>query len=243
VRSAARAAFLAHGDTALEFLDHSLGDYHLPQELRRHLPRTLSQFPAAQAAPLLLRHLVSEPDGMVRFKILRGVGRIRASNPALPLDGRIIDEAVHATERLFRMLQLQFPREDVRGIYRGFQSGSAKLRASSRELLENLLRPPLRDAVLALVDGVPTAGAFQGTAPYYLGQAVEYEELLGLMLEEGSESLRCLAAHHVAELGLVSLRPRLEALRPVEKGFFVSRVLERALALLAPAAEPGLSGA
>jgi hypothetical protein len=38
------------------------------------------------------------------------------------------------------------------------------------------------------------------------------------------------------------LRPLIEALRPREQGFFVSRVLERALALL-DAREPGLSRA
>ena len=50
---------------------------------------------------------------------------------------------------------------------------------------------------------------------------------------EASESLRCLAAHHIAELGLSGFRPRLEALRASERGFFVSRVLERALQQLA----------
>jgi len=54
------------------------------------------------------------------------------------------------------------------------------------------------------------------------------------MLEEASESLRCLAAHHIAELRLVAFRPRLEALRERQRGFFESRVLERALHRLDP---------
>lgn len=277
VRPAARAAFLAHGQAALRFLDEALSDHALPQEIRRHLPRTISPFPAAQAAPILLRHMVDEPDGLVRFKILRGIGRIRANDPALPLDARLVDEAaqrtleacfrlihwrqvleqgardeparrtpghelittllrdkeVHAVERLFRLLGLRFPREDVYRIYRGFQSPGPKIRASSRELLENLLRPPLQGAVLTLVDPAPGEDRLASAAPYYVPHALTYQELLGRMLEQASESLRCIAAHHIAELGLREFLPRIEAMAPVESAFFVSRVLERAAAALA----------
>ena len=41
------------------------------------------------------------------------------------------------------------------------------------------------------------------------------------MLDQGDESLRCIAAHHVGELGLSELRPRLEALMARGAGFFV----------------------
>lgn len=276
VRPAARAAFLAHGEAGLRFLDEALSDHALPQEIRRHLPRTISPFPAAQAAPILLRHMADEPDGLVRFKILRGVGRIRANDPALPLDAHVVEQAkertlevcfrlihwrqvleagarqeptratpsyellttmlrdkeVHAIERLFRLLGLRFPREDVYRIYRGFQSASPKIRASSRELLDNLLRPPLQGAVLALVDPAPGQDRLASAGPFYAPRSLAYEELLGLMLEQASESLRCIAAHHIAELGLRTFLPRIEAMAPVESAFFVSRVLERAAAAL-----------
>ncbi|HSD66062.1 MAG TPA: hypothetical protein VLF95_05140, partial [Vicinamibacteria bacterium] len=61
-------------------------------------------------------------------------------------------------------------------------------------------------------------------------QPLEYEDVLGLILESGGESLRCVAAHHVGELGLVELRPRLEQLRGSGTSFFLSRVVENALA-------------
>ncbi len=65
-----------------------------------------------------------------------------------------------------------------------------------------------------------------------------YEDVLGLILDRGGESLRCVAAHHVGELGLVALRPRLERLRGSDASFFLARVVERALA----AFPPGLKG-
>jgi hypothetical protein len=57
------------------------------------------------------------------------------------------------------------------------------------------------------------------------------------MLDEGGESLRCIAAYHVGELGLVALRPRLERLREQGASFFLARVVERTLAALPVAGE------
>ncbi len=281
VRAAARGAFLAHGPAGLAFLERASADYGLPQEIRRHVPRTISPFPPEDAAPLLLRQLEAEPDGMVRFKILRGLGRIHSNAPELPLDGAILgrattatlqaalkvidwrlalqagaasdgtrltrthqllvcllrDKQAHAVERLFRLLGLQFRHEDLRSIYRGRSSANARIRASSRELLENLLLPPLRDAVLSLHDDLADAERLARARPFHAPSTLPYEALLGVMLEEASESLRCLAAHHIAELGLTTFRPRLEALQAAEKQFFVSRALERALDLLGVSAK------
>jgi hypothetical protein len=66
--------------------------------------------------------------------------------------------------------------------------------------------------------------------------------VLDLILERGGESLRCVAAHHVGEIGLWQLRPRLERLRGQETSFFLSRVVERALAAF-PGGQEGLAGA
>jgi hypothetical protein len=52
------------------------------------------------------------------------------------------------------------------------------------------------------------------------------------MLDEGGEALRCIAVHHIGELGLVSLRPRLVELSRGTPSFFLSRVLERTLSTL-----------
>jgi HEAT repeat protein len=276
-RSAARGAFLQHGDEALRFLDDSLADLSLPREVRRHLPRTLSRFPPAGAAPVLLRHLLPEPQGMVRFRIIRGLGRIAADNPGVPLDEAVLKEATsrtletafrlvhwrsaleqgaraeprrataghgllaallkdketHAVERLFRLLGLQYRGEDFRTMHRGLRNDNAKVRSDSRELLENLLDPPLRDAVLALVDNVPAARRLAGAHAYYRAPALDYEAVIGALLAQPGETLQSLAAYHVGELGLTTLQGRLEAIDLRQTGPSVSRVIERALRLLA----------
>ena len=143
------------------------------------------------------------------------------------------DKEANTKERLFRLLALRFRSEDMKGIHRGLSSTNAKVRAGGRELLESLLVPPVREAVLALVDDAPDEERLRRAAPFYTAPRLSYEALLGLIIDQRSESLRCVAVYHVGELGLTSLRPRLESLRPEDTGFFLARVVERALALLA----------
>ena len=285
-RGAARAALLAFGPGALAFLDEALADEALPHELRRHLPRTMSLFAPTAAAPVLLRHFGRERDGMVRYKILRGLNRLaadpqvrfdretlrRAAEATLTAACRLVDwrltldrgaqaeprrrtpghellasmlrdKEIHAVERLFRIFSLQLRGEDFKDIYRGLRNQDPKVRAGSRELLENLIVPPLRAAVVALVDDAPDAERLARTQPFYTAQPLDYETLLGLILEQSSESLRCIAAYHVAELGLTRLRDRLEAFRSPEVGFFLSRVVERALSLLSAPGEQAVAPA
>jgi len=284
VRPEARAALVGLGDEGLRALDEALRDADLPHEIRRHVPRTISRFPAAQAGPLLLAQLLREEDGAVRFKILRGLGRLAAENPDLVLDADVLrtatertleanfrlvhwrtvlargaeqdprratpghellvallrDREAHAVERAFRLLGLQLRGEDFEKIYRGLRSGSAKVRAGSRELLENLIPPPTREAVLAMVDEAPEAERLARATSVYRGQPLSYDELLARLIEEPAETVRCLAVYHVGELGLDGLRPRLEAVREEPTaGLFLVRVVERALALLSAPARPG----
>ena len=272
-RHAVRSAFLEHGDDALRFLDQALGDWALPHDIRRHLPRTISRFAAGQAGPMLLGHLLPEPAGMVRFRMIRGLGRIATDNPDVRLDTAVLQEAtartleasfrlvhwrsvlekgarenprratrghgllldllrdkeVQAGERLFRLLGLQYRGENLRQIHRGLRNSNPKVRSGSRELIENLLHPPLREAVLALVDDAPAGVRLAQAAHYYQAPPLDYEAVLVTLLEGDSETVQSLAAYHVGELGLTTLRGRLEGIDRRGAGFFVSRVIERAL--------------
>ena len=72
----------------------------------------------------------------------------------------------------------------------------------------------------------------------FVSRPTDYETLLGRILDEAGESLRCIAAHHVGELELRALRPRLVALqKPGASDFFLSRIVERALRRLPPTRE------
>jgi hypothetical protein len=137
-----------------------------------------------------------------------------------------------------RLLALQYRSEDFKRIFWGLRNQEPRVRASSRELLENVVEPPLRDPLLAFVDDAPDREKLLAAPPLYVSQPADYETLLGRILGQAGESLRCIAAHHVGELGLRSLRPRLLALlEPGASDFFLSRIVERSLSRLPPPIE------
>jgi HEAT repeat protein len=273
VRSETRSAFLRYGDTALRLLDDAFDDRSVPPQIRRHIPRTVSRFAPDQATFVLQKHLLEESDGLVRFKIIRALGRIAAEHPEVSLDNAVLREATHRTidavvellywrvhlvrgaveqprratpghslivmllrdkerhaiERIFRLLGLTFRHEDLRSIHRGLGNANPRVRAGSRELLENLLGPPLRESVLGLVDDVADERRLAGLRPD-LAHAIEYEALLTMLAEARRPTLRSLAAYHAGELGL-TIRARREVVESGEPGGVASRVVEATRAL------------
>ena len=274
VRNETRVALLQYGDTALRMLDVALGDRNVPQHIRRHIPHTIIQFAPAQAASVLQRQLLEESDGLVRFKILRALGRTIADHPEVSLDEAALREATerainaaiellywrinfvrgaatqpkrltpghslivmllrdkerHVVERIFRLLGLAFRHEDLRSIHRGLANTNPKIRAGSRELLEHLLAPPLRESVLGLVDDVADERRLAGLRPDLARVSIAYEPLLALLGDGRRQTLRSLAGYHARELGL-TMHVRREVRESKNTGVFASRVLEAAQAL------------
>ena len=125
----------------------------------------------------------------------------------------LLDKEAHATERIFRLLGILSPEQDVHTIYRGLAMQSADIRASSRELLESFLPARFRSAVLALVDDVSdeerivTSGVLAERAP------ADYEAVLRTLLDVESSSIRSLAVYHVGELGISRFAPAILAMK------------------------------
>jgi hypothetical protein len=55
-------------------------------------------------------------------------------------------------ERVFRLMALLFPDEDMHSVYVGLRSGTATVRANAIEFLDQALPPQIRDVLLPLVD-------------------------------------------------------------------------------------------
>jgi hypothetical protein len=217
----------------------------LRYRMLRGLNRLAASSHVALDAELLREATRATASGVFRALHWRGVLEVGArAQPRhrTPGHGLLVqllkDKEGQAIERLLRLLALQHPGEDFRDIYRGLRSQDPRQRASSRELLENLLRPPLRDPILAIVGEQPDPARLSGSGVLYAAAALDYQAVLERILDEGGESLRCIAVHHIGELGLVELAPRLAALAERQAGFFLSRVLERTLEVLSQSPGP-----
>jgi AAA family ATP:ADP antiporter len=141
-----------------------------------------------------------------------------------------------AMERLFRLLGLLYPAEDVRSIYRGIQTTNRKIRASSQELLENLLQQPLRDPLIALIDEIEVGAKLDRAGRFHERFRFDYESLLRVLLQEGGVGMRSLVICHVGELRLHRLQETIEML-PSDLGGLIATTVNRTLELLAGSPE------
>lgn len=275
-RREARAALVSIGDEALEALADALADESLPRIVRAHVPRSISRFRSPRAAEILIDRLAEEPDGWVRYKILRGLRSLHEALPEVRFDAstlhplvrrnleraarlladRLAVQRAHeedpsratragvllgpilrekesqALDRAVRLIALDHPREDLRRINHALRHGDRRLRAESRELIGALAPFELAGALDALLDDVDDARrltrvreALNATVP-----PAAYDDLLRELVDDESEAVRSIAAHHVAELGRVELRGALEAARDRAEGIsrdVVTRALER----------------
>ncbi len=107
-RDAVREALVVQGAEALEMAAAWLHAPDTPPRIRRHLPRTISRFSNQRAADILIAMLDSEPEGAIRYKALRGLGRL-ARETSVALDARFLERILcdNLAESL-RMLSMHF---------------------------------------------------------------------------------------------------------------------------------------
>ena len=262
-RRSAMAALLAYGARGIEALQNALADHSLAAVIRWHLPAALREFAAEQAAPVMLDALPREPDGMVRYRLIRALEHVQQHNPGLGLerlarpaldrtihdtvsrayrylDRRLIleagaqeeparrtdghtllttslcDKQKHAVDRLFRLLGLAYPSQPFNRMYRAL--GSEDARVSSLELIENILRQPLRSAVVGLVDDLPDRERLAARGPFHDKLRLSHDELLSTMLDSESATIKSLTVYHVGELGLRHFKDRIARLAAVDRG-------------------------
>jgi AAA family ATP:ADP antiporter len=141
----------------------------------------------------------------------------------------IRDKELHATQRVFLLLELIHgdPFDDI---WRGLRSKNPKSRASSLELLENLVKPPLRERILDLVgDNAGTLDA--ATKP------MTYEQAIREVLAHRSSTMRTLAEYRAIELGIdprtIPRASRVDHHNPLAESLG-ERLLGKARELLTP---------
>ena len=96
LRAEARTALTAIPG-ALDAIDQALSAAQIPRDIRSHLPRTICLFEPSLAAGVLLRHLENPYDGVVRFKVIRGLVKLLRQNPRLDLDPTPLTRAAEQT--------------------------------------------------------------------------------------------------------------------------------------------------
>jgi len=110
-REAVRLALVTFGRAAMDEVSSALRDGSRARHLRVHLPNTLARFGTRAAAELLLECVEAERDGLVRYKAIRGLGRLVGERGVAT--GRVRVERLSYTNLVehFRLLALRTPFE------------------------------------------------------------------------------------------------------------------------------------
>ncbi len=146
-RAAAQAALVGYGTEGFEAVRRALSDLSLPTEVRWALPQTMAAF-GGPSASVLVEALGREPEGIVRYRILRELEGLVARDPRIRLSRAELEPILHGTlERAFRRI-------DERLILEAGAKEEPRRRTPGHELLCDLIRDKgssLRDRLLRLL--------------------------------------------------------------------------------------------
>ena len=138
----------------------------------------------------------------------------------------LVEKRQHAIERVFRALGILHPRDDLRSLHDALVGDDGVHRDAAREILEHLLPVDERAPLLALIDDAAVSD------DELRAQHPTYTDVMAALLADPSDSLRCVAAHHVAERQLLGLVGELVRLQPLTGSRLVTEAFQQAIARL-----------
>jgi ATP:ADP antiporter, AAA family len=117
----------------------------------------------------------------------------------------------HEAERIFRLLKILHPSDDMHSAYVGLQSNDPVAHDNALEFLEAVLEPHMRALLMPLFDRDVRPAARAALANQILGAALgDREEAISVMILSRDPWLQSCAAYVIGELGLVKFADTLE---------------------------------
>ena len=116
-------------------------------------------------------------------------------------------------ERIFRLLKLRFPHQDLHSAYVGVQSTNPVVHDNALEFLENILSPQLRTQLVPLLDSaVPTRERVALAHRMLSAQPPSPTEAVRMLLQGDDPWLKACGVYTIGALGLKALLPELDEL-------------------------------
>jgi HEAT repeat protein len=273
-RETIRHALVALGEPAFASIVSALEQPDVPRGVRIHLPHALGRFGTPAAAAKLLHLVEKEPDGLVRYKALRALGRLVADHRVAVDRGRIAscahanlvgyfgliglqvalgapssssgassatfrlltglldDKVRQSVERVFRLLKITHPKEDIHRVYLACLGTDKRARANASAFLDALLWRSEERALRALIrilsdDLSPAAQANRAASHLDLTLPRSHEEAVEAALADADIKVAALAALYATATGGdalgASVRKAYErrpSLAPTARGLF-----------------------
>jgi AAA family ATP:ADP antiporter len=142
--------------------------------------------------------------------ILAPLMETKARSRATALLARTLEHrAALAVERLFRLLGLRYPQNDVHAAYDSLRGSRREEATAALEMLENMLEHSLRRVVIPLMD-LPSSVVEKGKELFRIQVGTAESALRELLMTEDTWLVAC-AASSAAEQGIRRLAPEIQA--------------------------------
>ena len=122
------------------------------------------------------------------YRSYQELGRILAGGQGDAAAASMQAGMVHEIERVFRLMKLLFPDEDMHSVYVGLRSGTPAVRANALEFLDHALPPQIRDVLLPLVDTDVTVAERVRLAERMIGGPIDDRESDVAALQRDAEA-------------------------------------------------------
>jgi AAA family ATP:ADP antiporter len=144
----------------------------------------------------------------------------RAGSDAL-LEARVkliglVEQRMDATlERIFRLLGLRYPPEDVIPVYQGIRHVNPTVRMNSVEFLDNLLEPTLKRTLIPIAESAAFENISNSTLDAMRIKIPSERECLALLLQGKDPKLKLAVLNVIKNLGDITyvdlVRPYLDS--------------------------------
>jgi HEAT repeat protein len=195
----------------VELLLYALGDADeaLRDEALEGLEAVRREAPAlVPARGPVEERILKEARGHFRALSLRD-NLVRGGGGGSLLDRVLEERLARSRERIWRLLGLVFPPGDVAAARRGMEADS-RARARAAEYLDNLLRGPLRQWLMPLLEDLPAEEKVQRANALLRTRRRDLPDTLAQLVHDEEQVLSAAAIHHVEAKGLWELADDLE---------------------------------
>jgi AAA family ATP:ADP antiporter len=161
-------------------------------------------------APMIETVLAAEMMGHYRsYQIL---GTLEGQSEGGDMVGLGFKESMNQeVERIFRLMQLLFPRHDLHSAYFGLQSNDPVVHDNALEFLDNILKPQVRRLLVPLLDSDVSLAERVRLANRLVGAKVESkEEAVQALMHSQDPWLESRGAYAIGALHIKSLEPELD---------------------------------
>lgn len=188
------------------------GDTVLRLRIISSLNKLRSTHPEVEIDTNLIETLLAA-EIMGHYRSYQILGTLGAQLQRDDTVARALREAMkQELERIFRLMQLLFPRYDLHSAYFGLQSKDAAVHDNALEFLDNILKPPMRKLLVPLLDSEVSVAGRVSLANRLVGAKVETrEEAVAAMMHSQDPWLKSCAAYAIGILGLNFLERHLDS--------------------------------